>query len=474
MIARGRLRSMRPPLAGAMVLLGGMAGALPTRYGAAAAVAGFATAAVLVRPVLGLAALTFAVPFGPSGDADSGLAVTPTDALVVLILAAVLLACLSRRCSTVVLTGAFVPSAAFILVLLLSATFASAFVVSLKEILRWVELLGMMIVAAMLCRRERDRQLVVVALLCAAVLEALLGWGQFFLRYGPSSFRIGPFLRAYGTFGQPNPFGGYLAMVLPIALALAFWRRPWIGRPSRLTLLALAATGIIGVGLLMSLSRGAWLGVAVGLIVLFWAQVRRGGLIVAGGVALIVALLVLDSVQLVPTAVSARLGQIVQYFGLFDARRVIPTPQNWAIVERMAHWQAAWNMYMARPILGVGPGHYALAYPDYRVNDFWIYPLGHAHNIYLNIMAETGFLGIVTYLVQFVAWLAVILAGRHRSKSPIDRALAAGILASFVAVAVHNSFDDLYVHGLNAQFGMLLGVAASIGRDRPGEPQESW
>jgi putative inorganic carbon (HCO3(-)) transporter len=473
-IARGRLRTIRPPLAGAMALLGAIAGLLPPRYSAVAAVGGFVAVAILANPVLGLAALTFAIPFGPSADADSGLAVTPTDALVVLILAAALLACLSRRCSTVVLTRAFAPSVAFMLVSLLSATFASAFLVSLKEILRWVELLGIMIVAATFCRRETNRQLALVALLSAATLEALLGWGQFFLRYGPPSFRIGPFLRAYGTFGQPNPFAGYLEMVLPIALGLAFWQRPWIGRPSRLTLLALVATGVIGAGLLMSLSRGAWLGVAVGLVALFWAQVRRGGLIVAGGAALVVAVLVLDSVQLVPTAVSARLAQVVQYFGLFDASRVVPTPQNWAIVERMAHWQAAWNMYMARPILGVGPGHYALAYPEFRVNDFWIYPLGHAHNIYLNVMAETGFLGILAYLGQWVAWLAVILAGRRRSRSPIDRALAAGILASFVAVAVHNSFDDLYVHGLNAQFGMLLGLAASIGRDRPGEQQESW
>lgn len=474
MIASDRVRSFRLPVAGTMAILGALAGALPPRYGAVAVVGGFVALAVLVNPVLGLAALTFAVPFGPSADSDSALTVTPTDALVVIVLGSALLACLTRRRTIITLTGAFVPSAAFILVCLLSATFASDFVESLKEILRWVELLGILLIAATFCGREANRYLVVVALLIASVAEALLGWGQFFLRHGPPSFQIGPFLRAYGTFGQPNPFGGYLAMTLPVALALALWRRPWVGRPSRLTLLAFAATGICGVALLMSLSRGAWLGVIVGLAALFWARVRRGGLVIAVGLAAVIVLFGLDAAHVVPATVSARLAQIVQYFGLFDASRVVPTPQNWAIVERMAHWQAAWNMYLARPILGVGPGHYALAYPDYRVNDFWIYPLGHAHNVYLNIMAETGFLGIAAYLAQFVAWLAVILAGRERARSPIDRALAAGILASFVAVAVHNGFDDLFVHGLNAQFGMLVGLAAAIGRNQPAEQQESW
>jgi putative inorganic carbon (HCO3(-)) transporter len=473
MIASRRVGTMRLPIAVAVLALGMMVGALPPRYGAIAVVGGFATLAILVNPALGLAALTLVVPFGPGADSANGVRITPTDALVVVILGAAAVVWLSRRFSTIVLTGAFWPSVAFILVAGLSATFASQFIVSTKEILRWVELLGILIVTATFCRRVENRYLVVVALLVSASLEALLGWEQFFLRHGPASFRIGPFLRAYGTFAQPNPFGGYLAMTLPVAVALAFWRRPWSGWPTRLTMVAFVATGICGIALLMSLSRGAWLGVIVGLMALFWAQARRGGLLVVIVIAATVALFGLDAAHVVPTVISARLDQIVRYFGLFDASRVIPNSQNWAIVERMAHWQAAWNMYLAHPILGVGPGHYALAYPDFRVNNFWIYPLGHAHNIYLNVMAETGFLGIVAYLAQFFAWLLVILAAHRRARSPIDRALAAGILASFVAVAIHNGFDDLYVHGLNAQFGLLIGLAASIGRGEARQAQES-
>ncbi|MGH2458713.1 MAG: O-antigen ligase family protein [Chloroflexota bacterium] len=457
-----------------VAVLGLLAGGLPPKYGAIAAVAGVATLVVLVNPVLGLAALTFVVPFGPSAETGSSLPVTPTDALVVLLIGAALLALLARRQTSLVFTRAFWPSVAFVLVVALSATFAQDFLVSVKEVLRWIELLGTLIVTATFCRGSFNRFLVVVALLLAASLEALLGWAQFFLRHGPPSFRIGPFLRAYGTFAQPNPFGGYLAMSLPVAVALVFWRRPWAGRPNWLTVGAMVASGICGIALLMSLSRGAWMGVVAGLMVLYWAQVKRGGLVILIAAACLGVLLGLDAVHIIPSAISGRLDQIVEYFGLFDASRVVPTPQNFSIVERMAHWQAAWNMYLAYPILGVGPGHYALAYPDFRVNDFWQAPLGHAHNIYLNVMAEDGFLGIAAYLTQFVAWLAVILAGHRRAKTPIDRALAAGVLASFVAVAIHNGFDDLYVHGLNAQFGLLVGLAASIGRPRTAEARGDW
>ena len=455
-------------------VLGLVAGALPPKYGAIGVAGGFAALVVLVNPVLGLAVLAFVVPFGPSADTGSTLPVTPTDALVVLLVGAALFALLSRRQSSVVLTRAFWPSVAFILVIALSATFASNVSVSIKEVLRWIELLGTLAVAATFCRGSFNRYVVVAALLVASSLEALLGWAQFFLRHGPASFRIGPFLRAYGTFAQPNPFAGYLAMTLPVAVALVFWRRPWIGLPNWQTVGAAAVSGICGLALLMSLSRGAWMGVVAGLMVLYWVQVKRGGLVILIAAASLGLLLGLDAVHVVPSAISGRLDQIIEYFGLFDASRIVPTPQNFSIVERMAHWQAAWNMYLAHPILGVGPGHYPLAYPEFRVNDFWLDPLGHAHNIYLNVMAEDGFLGITAYLAQFVAWLVVILAAHRRAKTPIDRALAAGILAGFVAVAIHNGFDNLYVHGLNAQFGLLIGLAASIGRRRPAEPQESW
>ena len=448
--------------AAAALILGAAAGLLPPRLGIAFAAGAVAGVVIVVQPVLGLAALTAAVPFGTSGDSESAVPITPTDLLVGLILLAALAGLLARRHRVVVLSRAFWPGVGFIAVSLLSASFATRFDVSLKEILRWIELLAILVITATWCREARQRYLVVGALLVSLTGEALLGWAQFFLRHGPPSFRIGPFLRAYGTFGQPNPFGGYLAMVLPVAIALAFWRRPWAGRPDRLTFLALLSAVTGGIALLMSLSRGAWMGILAGLALLLWTQTRRGGLVVLAGLLLSGALAGLAVTHLLPATILGRLAQVVEYVGLFDASRVVPTAANWAIVERMAHWQAAWNMYQAYPVLGVGPGHYALAYPTFRVNNFWLLPLGHAHNIYLNIMAETGFLGIISYLVQLASWIAVIIAARRRAATPRDRALATGILASSVAVAIHNGFDNLYVHGLNAQLGLLVGLAAAI------------
>lgn len=73
-------------------------------------------------------------------------------------------------------------------------------------------------------RRRWQLWALVACLLLAPAAEAALGLAQFVRGYGPPSFRLAaglPFVRAYGTIGQPNSFAGYLNMAWPLALALA-------------------------------------------------------------------------------------------------------------------------------------------------------------------------------------------------------------------------------------------------------------
>jgi O-antigen ligase len=470
-------RRWSPALVVASIGCGVTAGAMPPLYGASAAVGTAVVLLSIANPVIGLAALALTVPLSPAGLVER-LPLTPTDVLAAIVLGSVLAARLARRRLVLTMTRAVGPSALFIGVLMLSAVGASNLLVSLKEVLRWVEVLGILVLAATICQGTLERRLVSIVLLIGVAAESLLGWVQFLFRLGPDGFRIGAFLRAYGTFGQPNPFAGYLVMTLPLAFASVIWLRKSASvHQSRLDVIlfqaALVAAGFGTVALLMSLSRGALLGLGVAVIILVALYTRRGGVLFA---AVGVAALVIGygaTTNWLPAVVADRLAQIWEFVGWFDAARVVPTPQNWAVVERMAHWQAGWNMYFANPVLGVGPGHYTVAYPDYRVNDFWKDPLGHAHNLYLNVMAEEGFLGIVTYLGQLVAWFAITLAGFRRSRTPADRALAAGVVASLVGVAMHNMFDNLTVHGLGIETGILLGLATSIGRKPTADTSEA-
>jgi O-antigen ligase len=161
-----------------------------------------------------------------------------------------------------------------------------------------------------------------------------------------------------------------------------------------------------------------------------------------------------------PAAILDRLAQTVEYFGVFDVRSVQLTSENWAVVERMAHWQAGWYMFLDHPWLGVGAGNYAQAYPSYYVST-WIEPLGHAHNYYLNMLAELGIVGGgLLVLVLCLAYRAIAgpLVRFESVGGTFWRAVLAGVFGGLVVFCVHNLFDSLFVHSVNIQIGVLLGL----------------
>ncbi len=162
---------------------------------------------------------------------------------------------------------------------------------------------------------------------------------------------------------------------------------------------------------------------------------------------------------MLPASLQARLqSAITDFTGFHDMRAAPVSDENFAIVERLAHWQAALNMADAHPWLGVGLGNYEAAYPRYGLPS-WPRALGHAHNDYLNTLAETGLLGLSAYLLGWaliVAWTLRAL----RTRDPLWRGLTLGLLGVWTHLAVHSLFDKLYVNNLFLHLGVTLGLLA--------------
>jgi putative inorganic carbon (hco3(-)) transporter len=277
-------------------------------------------------------------------------------------------------------------------------------------------------------------------------------------------------MRAYGHFSQPNPFAGYLATALPLAAALALWSKDDESGPVHLAawgprrlsasvaVWARPATLLLAAGAVASLSRGAWIGVALaGAVMLAVASPRSRRWLFAVAAALLL-LGLLGTAGVLPPLLSERLGIIAEYFGPFDVRTVDLTSENWSIVERMAHWQAAWYMFLEHPWFGIGPGNYAAVYDRYNLPG-WIEPLGHAHNYYLNLAAETGIFGLAGFLLTLGLAFRAAVRGL-RGPNPFWRAVALGVLGSLIAISLHSAFDNLFVHGVSVQIGALIGLAA--------------
>jgi len=180
---------------------------------------------------------------------------------------------------------------------------------------------------------------------------------------------------------------------------------------------------------------------------------------------LLVALLAIGALGLhasgrLPASFAARLTSFVQDIRLEDVRGIPINEANYAALERLAHWQSALSMFRDSLWSGIGFGCYEAAYRQFALIN-WPIALGHAHNYYLNLAAETGLIGLIAYVflwgvVFWQTWRAT------RRAYGLTRGLAIGLLGTWTHISVHHLLDNLYVNNVHLQIGVLLGVLAFI------------
>jgi len=460
------------PAAGLLVLLSvSVVVLLPWPLAATCLAGALVLFLLLIHPAYDLLLLPFAIPFG--FWAWRGLPFHLPDLLVMLLLAFWLFRDLGRRQLSWRLGDFFWPLLFLFVALGISFWYALSPAQALPEWFKWGEVLAVYL-ATLNVWPKRWLPWLVAVMLLAGALEALVGLRQFYLRLGPDAFLVlgGRFKRAFGDFAQPNPFGGYLGLMLPFGVSLSLWETTRLSRswrqnePHPIGALGCALaiwllTAFIAAGLLASWSRGGWLGAAASSLIVLLFFSRATFWLTVGGGSLVVLLNWIEQLHLIPAVLLARLGSFQDWLlflhpVLFRATPVDST--NFAILERTAHWLSAWNMWLAYPWHGVGIGNYPVAYPAFQIS-LWREALGHAHNIYLNFLAESGVIGFAAYLLLFLWATIVVLRLLTRTKG-FDRAIVLGALGFFVHLSVHNLFDNLYVHGLQLFLGLVLGILA--------------
>jgi len=390
----------------------------------------------------------------------------PLDIGQILLLAFVVLWSLHRRLQykpvlTLRLTLTALPLGLFALWGMLSWLWAASLSAAITESIKWFVILIMSMFVLHHAKAGRWR-LFTFVLVVAAAANAIVGIYIFFGGSGADHLAINNrFFRAFGTFGQPNPFGGFMGLILPLSLAMTWdYSRLWFQRRyaayGLTALMGFVSTGLIVAALVMSWSRGAWLSAAIAVFVMAVLLPRRAWQRVVLCLILISAGLLVWSVDLLPAAITQRIASSTEEFFAFDdVRGVDITVDNYAVVERLAHWQAALNMAQAHP-LGVGLGGFNAAYEDYRLLN-WPQALGHAHNYYLNVLAETGIIGLALYLVFQGTALWLAFKGRSHV-SPSVKSLSVALVGAWIYLAFHSLLDNLYVNNVFLHVGVLLGL----------------
>jgi O-antigen ligase len=275
--------------------------------------------------------------------------------------------------------------------------------------------------------RERIDTLIVLAtgvFVAAYLAQALTQWISWWSVAGPSIPPLRPGDVGL-TVGTVNAVAIYLLLLAPTATATAWagWKRPSIALAlGGLSLLALVVTG----------SRGAWLGAVAGLVatVVMWIAVqrptasrpsRRGWL----GIVLATVAVGVVAVALAPALTERLLSG--------DAGRI-------------ELWTAAWQMFLADPISGVGPGTFPDVRPTTAISGANLAVLTTSHNSVLHVLAEMGVLGLIagTWLLLAVGRLAYGALRGLRAQARDDRSLVIAAIASLVAAGVHSIVDTQF------------------------------
>jgi O-antigen ligase len=229
------------------------------------------------------------------------------------------------------------------------------------------------------------------------------------------------------TYANHNHMAGYLEMAIPLALALLLTGL----RPGTLFLLVYLSFLLLTT-LVLTLSRGGWIGCLAGLSFMAIALLtsprferkRLLGAIAVG--ALVVAL-----VALVSTPVVERVLTIAE------------EDQAASLSSRVIVWNGIYKMIPERPFLGTGPGTFATVFTQYQppgLNARFFM----ADNDYLQFISEVGL-----PLIAIIIWMIIALyrKGFKKLKNPsrLSRWMTLGAMAGLTAILVH-SISDFNLH----------------------------
>jgi len=349
------------------------------------------------------------------------------------------------------------PLVLFLAAAALSAGLSQHRTVAIRELWAHLAHVLLFLAVAVAFRRIGRAWALIAAMLAAGTVVALSGCDQaagsdlfgyeWYKRGVPVP--LGRGARVLGTIGLETALGGYTAAcaVLAAGVALATRRRAVRFAAAGAALLSAACMVLSG-------TRTAWAGFAVGLVLLGVALRRTAD---RRARRVFVALLV------VAVLVAAAL------FGPFVVRRVAELPGHVGV--RATIWRAAWGMFLDSPVTGKGPGTFSAHFPAFRPADYAQHGVSaltlRAHSEYLEVLAEAGLLAAVPLAI----FLGLFILGSVRAARLRGGPRGALLWSAFAAVAtmlVHAAASvDTRYPTCRMTLWVLGGLAVALWEEEP-------
>jgi putative inorganic carbon (HCO3(-)) transporter len=247
--------------------------------------------------------------------------------------------------------------------------------------------------------------------------------------------------RVGSTFENPNVLGEYLVLIIPVAIAMLWGQKGWISK-----LVTLGLTALMLGCLVYTYSRGAYVGLMLALAI--FAVLRDRRFVILG----VIGLMMLPF--LLPASVINRFTSIGNLNDTSSFYRI----SVWLGSLRLArdYWLSG---------IGLGLEPFKLVYPKYSLNAAYAH---HSHNIYMQLLIETGIAGLLMFFAIIAVYYKTMMAGFYKTKdrfiSTFMIAIASGMAGYLAQGMVENIWYNnrvLLTFWVMLAFGMLAKALIS-------------
>lgn len=272
--------------------------------------------------------------------------------------------------------------------------------------------------------------------------------------------------RMFSTLGQPNWLGSFLIVGLCMGFYFLY-KRLMNKRGSLMLSVYLFLTFSC---ILFTRSRSALFATAASLFIIGWYFIKNLTL-KKKSIALFIACVLIVPLLLFKTGI-VKIDSLLPGAQLLSSKKMLLIPPNKpkvAVVPsanvtdsfdiRKIVWRGAWNLGLKYPLFGTGVETFAYSYNfvkpvEHNLTSEWDFIYNKAHNEYLNYLATSGFVGLISYLF-FIGSILYISVRDLQSKDSYS--LIPFFAAAYISILITNFFGFSTVT-INLFFYLLPGL----------------
>ncbi len=243
-------------------------------------------------------------------------------------------------------------------------------------------------------------------------------------------------------FNDHTSYGAILAMFIPVITGWLFIKK----QNKSFEIINFFLLILFLFAVTFSYSRAAWISITAVLIIFIIIKLKINRYILIFSSVTLIALFFIFQFQIIDNLKKNRQDSSA------DLEKNVSSVTNIATdasnLERINRWNSAFKMFEERPVFGFGPGTYMFQYAPYQMSydrtiistDFG--DVGNAHSEYIGPLAESGILGLLTFLAIVITTLITGIKVYYRAKDKNLKIIVISLLLGLTTYYIHGFLND--------------------------------